>query len=202
MSDMFVVDNFYKDPEAVRKHALSVTWIEKDNLNDNFPGTESKKCFFSQGVVDRLSRLIDKNIIPDPKKNSFGAFALTFFDDNQKRIVHIDKCDWTGIVYLTPNEHINGGTTLYRHIDTGLNRYPSQNQLLELGFLTTKEFNKNVLLPDGANLDKWEEDVFIEMRFNRLFLFRGSERFHAPNCYFGTNLNDARLVQLFFFNET
>lgn len=103
MKNVLVIDGFYEKPEAVREFALNCEWIDRKTLSPNFPGTESKKCFYSPSSVNKLGKLIGLDVQPE--------------------------------------------------------------------------------------------------RFNRLVLFRGGHLFHAPDRYFGTAMENGRLVQLFFFRE-
>jgi hypothetical protein len=68
-------------------------------------------------------------------------------------------------------------------------------------------------LPDGSNdlerdklvehdfqdYTKWDLFDVIGNRFNRLAMYRG-DFYHASLDYFGTNKENGRLFQLFFFN--
>lgn len=202
MKNLIIVDDFYKNPQLVRDFALQNDWIEKKQLNQDFPGTESRRCNFSTEVVRKISDLVGFKITPEPRKHAFGAFALTTEEDNNKRTIHIDGCDWTGVVYLTPGSNAKGGTSLYRHLATGLNSVPTNDKLNELGYERLEDFMEHVLKKDGHNFEKWEVDNFIEMQFNRFILFRGGQLFHSADYYFGSNLIDGRLVQLFFFNQS
>lgn len=87
---------------------------------------------------------------------------------------------WAGVLYLTPNPPNNSGTELvspkveskYRDID-----------------------NDNYHSLDNT---KWETTDIIENVFNRIVLFR-SYQYHKPGHSFGIDLEDSRLVQIFFF---
>lgn len=201
MKSLVVLDGFYMRPEAVRGVALSCDWIDRKTLSADFPGTESKKCFYSPSVVEKFSKLIGRPVLPEPRRSSFGAFALGLDADKQKRIVHLDACDWTGIVYLTRDCDCRGGTTLFYHKRTGLKGRPNDDDLSRLGYSDMGAFEENVLKADGANSEAWDADLQVEMRFNRMVLFRGGHLFHAPDEYFGTSIDNGRLVQLFFFRE-
>jgi Family of unknown function (DUF6445) len=201
MKNVLVLDGFYTKPEAVREFALNCEWIDRSTLNPEFPGTESRKCFYSPSLVDKLSKLIGCKVQPEPQRSSFGAFALGLDSDRAKRVIHVDACDWTGIVYLALDRNSQGGTTLFQHKRTGLRSRPTISDLKRLGYPDMDAFELDVLKQDGRDFTAWEPDVQIDMRFNRLLLFRGGHLFHAPDQYFGTSTENGRLVQLFFFRE-
>ena len=45
------------------------------------------------------------------------------------------------------------------------------------------------------------QDTFSPMKYNRIVIFR-TDLWHSHNYNFGDNLENGRLVQLFFFNPT
>lgn len=199
--DIIIADNFYADPDQVRAFALRQEWIQRDALPASFPGTESKRCFFPKELVSRFANLVGGPITVDPVRNSFGAFALTLDVDEPKKTVHVDGRQWTGIIYLTPNEICRGGTNLFKHRATGLVRAPTDREAIDRGYGSRNAFLKEVLISDARSVNAWDLDFSVEMRFNRLFLFKGGERFHAPDGYYGRRQDEGRLVQLFFFDE-
>jgi len=201
MKNVLVIDGFYKDPQKVREVALACDWIDPSSLSNEFPGTESKRCFYSRQLVEKLGSLIGGNVDPEPHRRSFGAFALALDADREKKVVHVDSCDWTGIVYLTLDRDAQGGTTLFYHKRTQLNRFPTDSELERLSYPTKRSFEEDVLVKDGKNFNAWESDIKIDMRFNRLVLFRGGHLFHAADSYFGETPQNGRLTQLFFFRE-
>lgn len=198
---VIVVDDFYVQPDQVREFALRQPWLQADALPDQFAGTESKRCFYSRALIRRFAQAVGSPIRVDPVRNSFGAFALTTASDEKNKVVHVDGCQWTGIVYLTPDDQCQGGTSLYRHRRTGFNRVPTEEEAQKFGLGSQVDFVRRVVEDEGRDETAWELDVKVGMRFNRLLLFRGGERFHSADSYFGDGVADGRLVQLFFFEE-
>ena len=49
-------------------------------------------------------------------------------------------------------------------------------------------------------MTKWEMTTMIGNKFNRLILYRGN-MFHSSLDYFGSNKENGRLFQTFFFNS-
>ena len=52
---------------------------------------------------------------------------------------------------------------------------------------------------DAQDMTKWYLYDIMANKYNRLVLYRG-DLFHSSLDYFGSNLHDGRLFQLFFFD--
>ena len=108
--------------------------------------------------------------------------------------IHVDNVDnvdnyktqWAGIIYLTPNAPVTGGTGFFKHKKSNIDDYDTE--ILN---------NSDELTRDRYDNTKWELVSSVGNIFNRLILFR-SNQYHMSLEYFGTNIHDARLVQLFF----
>ena len=92
------------------------------------------------------------------------------------------------MLYLTPNAPVDSGTGIFRYKD---------------GTRTVSEarVKDNVKLLDSHSQDytKWELVDKVGNIFNRLILFN-STQYHASLEYFGTNKENGRLFQVFFFS--
>jgi len=202
MSDLVVVDDFYSDPEKVRQFALlNSTWLEQGALEPDFAGTESRQCFYSDPIVERLRRLVGHDIDYDPRSFAFGAFAVASVRDQGRRHVHLDPAEYTALIYLTPDQLCRGGTTMYRHRATGLSGLPDADFAQRAGHSSPSAYYKAVIEPDARNHKAWDEDISVEMKFNRLLIFKAGSMFHCADSYFGNTISDSRLLQIFFFNR-
>ena len=200
MKYLIVIDDFYSNPAAVRNFALTKTeYLPSAALPGEFPGTESKKSFFTPAVVQRLQSAVGEKVSPQPARFSFGVFAKAYAQDHRKKVVHVDHTGWTGLVYLNPPEQCRGGTSFYRHKGTGLDRVPEENGLENLGYTSRSDFLDRFLRPISSREEEWEVSARVGMKFNRLVLFRAGDLFHAAEGYFGNTDEEARLIQLFFF---
>ena len=56
---LFVVDNFYEDPLAVRDYALSQYFFD----DEGYLGMRTRKQFFFDGVKERFEKIINKKIM-------------------------------------------------------------------------------------------------------------------------------------------
>ena len=104
---------------------------------------------------------------------------------DHKSWIHRDLTDYSAIIYLTPNAPLSTGTTTYRHKEAKL-------------FFETPE-TKNKLNNDSNNHSAWDIVDSVANVYNRCVIFNG-KRSHMSTDYFGTNLENARLFQTFFFN--
>ena len=186
-----IIDNFYNNPEEVREFAL-----EQDfNVDGNYPGHRTKP-FLSDSVKDYIERHLSpmhgKIYWPDDEDSYCGAFQYTTSRD--RTWIHADQTTkWAGVLYLTPDAPLSGGTGLFKHKPTGLYSAPK---------LPNGEINKNLLgaiYEDSQDYTKWEMTDRVANVFNRLVIYRG-DYFHASLDYFGKDLYTGRLFQTFFFN--
>lgn len=199
MKNFIVVDGFYKNPWAVRQLALTTEYFKPDELPSDFAGTESRTSFTHDGIVKKIESIVGGKIEFNPRRFSFGVFCKTFAHDERHRGVHVDESDWTGVVYLSRPENCRGGTSIYRHIDSGLDRVPEAAALQERGYRDRREFIDRFVTPQGRDPSRWEVSMRAGSVFNRLVLFRAGQLFHASEGYYGTSDDDCRLTQLFFF---
>jgi hypothetical protein len=105
------------------------------------------------------------------------------------------------VAYLIPNELCQGGLTLYRHKETGLTGPPDEAALRRLGVESLEQWLEDVYHPDKKNPDAWERTMHIAMRFNRLVLFQAGKMFHRASSGFGSDPQNGRLTQRFFFES-
>lgn len=178
-TNVIIVDDFYSNPDEVRQFALQQEFKEKGN----FPGRRTNSF-----ITDEAKLTLQKILKPhagdivkwDAVSGLTGCFEFTTSFD--RSWIHTDHYNtWAGIVYLTPNAPLSSGTGLFKHKLT--------NNRKEEG-----KFNY-----DGETQDitKWELVDRIGNVYNRLALYR-SDLFHSSLDYFGNDINNGRLFQLFF----
>jgi tetratricopeptide (TPR) repeat protein len=207
--DLLVLDDFLEDPLAFREEALRICRAEAARLDDtNFPGvqTPAQPCgAVMQRVADALGRRVKWDSV------DHGALRLSVASDDARADVHVDNPTieniFGGVLYLSLPEHCRGGTSFYRHRESGWERRPDAATLKARGFASFLDFQKR-RLPSNKRLPfaqwqqqrdaTWERLFEVPMRFNRLVLFR-SDFFHAVTELFGDGFENGRLVQLFHF---
>lgn len=189
-----VVDDFLPNPWAAREAALGDKYT---NLNETGKYSPFRA---TSSMVRRISDLLGTKLAPAGGLGT-GRYNYRLARERHVCDIHVDSCAWGGVLFLNPPQQCRGGTSFWRHKKTGLERWPNRVEQAELlaryritncwEFFVTRE---------GMRRERWERCLEVPMRFNRLVLFRG-EFFHSHSHYFGTRRDNARLTQLFFFDE-
>lgn len=175
---IIIVDNFYDNPDEIRKSAINAEF----SVKGNYPGLRTVS-FVTDEIKNRFENIIGKKITYWPT-NYNGSFQYT--TKEQKSWIHRDNTDYSAIIYLTPNAPVNAGTVTYKHIAT-------QTQF------ANDDITKKILDNDFNNYKAWEIVDIIGNKYNRCILFNGKCS-HKSNEYFGSDINDGRLFQVFFFD--
>ena len=200
---LVVIDNFYENPDAVRKEAISSKYMPP--IHGNFPGqtafvppeTQSKvipfviamaESYMAESLdvkipVDIESTECYYQIIDKPWHKAPPAFRVPHVDYRfQRGIVTIPA-----LVYLNLPDQCYGGTAFYKDSQTGLHSINSPAQ-----------FHK--VYTSGENT--WERHNYIPMRYNRLIMYDGNMMHTAdiPPGRFGEELENCRMTQNIFLH--
>jgi glycosyltransferase involved in cell wall biosynthesis len=179
---LWIVDDFYDDPYAVRDFVLQQ---EFDSNLDYYKGKRTKEQFIIPGTKEAFEKIIGKKITNWTETHGMcGRFQYCTAED--ALVYHCDGQTLAGMVYLTPDAPFSCGTSLYAHKDTKLrneNDFEDIN-VFEGGFYDKSKFE---LVDTAGNV------------FNRLVLF-DAKCIHSANEYFGTTKENSRLFHLFFFD--
>lgn len=197
--NIIVVDNFYANPDAIRKLAIEDQYASVAKLN--YPGYQSHRVFSSEKLRMSFEKLIDKEILVQPERFTFGGFRLITEATGRIPKIHADSIDWAVLIFLTPNAPIDKGVGFYRHKESGLEGPPSDRRARELGFEDLSEFERQIIHRDQADLNCWELISSVSPVYNRLVMFRGRELYHAPIGGFGDSPENCRITHNFFFLE-
>jgi hypothetical protein len=192
--NLMVIDNFYTNAMATRDYILT----QEFKVRGNYPGqrTISYANIHLKEVIEGYIKHFAGKITqwPMPSENNQnnidiynGAYQYTTSRD--VTWIHNDGWNnWAGVLYLTPDAPINSGTGIFRFKD---------------GTRTVDECamrgNKELLDEKSQDYTQWELVDKVGNIFNRLVLFN-SKQYHASLDYFGTNKENGRLFQVFFFS--
>ena len=179
-ANLVIIDDFYNNVDEVRSFALSQVF----HVVGNFPGSRTKSFLneSTKHIISRILHPIAGNVTDWGESDGLsGSFQLT--NSNDRSWIHADPFNtWAGVLYLTPDAPTSGGTGLFRRKSTGK---------------TIQQTGE--VLADGESQDmtKWELVNSVGNIYNRLVMYRG-DHWHTSLDYFGTNLQDSRLTQVFF----
>lgn len=178
---VWVVDNFYSDPYAVREFALKQEFAEDLNY---FKGSRSLQQYFVPGTKEAFERIMGIKIREWESHGMCGRFQFCTSQDSL--VYHNDGQTWAAMIYLTPNAPYCTGTSLYA----------SKN-----GARRTTDANFTDDVYSGGFYDETKFDLVdsIGNVFNRLFIF-DAQNIHAASKYFGQTKEDSRLFHIFFFD--
>lgn len=180
---MFVVDNFYSNPDEIRDYAL--TKIEyKQDLNW-YKGYRSVESYHPPGIVESFESIIGQKIISFPTGSVNGCFQIMVASDPQ--VWHFDEQKWAAMIYLSPNAPIESGTRLHRARNNNLIHHKNDPNIDEY-------FSGNFY-----DSTKWDIADSAGNLYNRLVIM-DAQCVHSAGPYFGDNFQNGRLTHLFFFD--
>ena len=123
---VIIADHFYLYPDDILQAALELPFTDRFEIVGNFPGVRASLNVSTQPLVDHLSQIWGCSLSPffSPQPVVFQGIKMQDFRLNVgQRQPHIDQ-DVTAMVYLNPEGFCKGGTGLYRHRPTELERVP------------------------------------------------------------------------------
>ena len=183
-----VIDDFYSDPDKVRNFALK----QEFKVRGNYPGQRTES-YLNDSMKKRLQEILYPyaGTVTNWGGEYTGSFQSTVSRD--RSWIHADSTtDWAAVLYLTPDAPLSAGTGIFKHKATGLTNWDYRN--------SNPEYQKTQPPGDDfQDMTKWEiVDKFGNV-YNRLIMYR-ADNYHMSLDYFGNNLENGRLFQVFFFN--
>jgi len=182
---IWVVDNFYKDADAIRKFALDQEYI-KGGFGRGFIGSRTKNQFLFPGLKEEFERIMGREITKWQEHGMNGRFQYGLEGDPP--VYHCDEQQWAGMLYLTPDAPYQTGTGTFSGRGTDV-RHSSHPDIMQY------------FRPGSQNLDGtiFEPVDVIGNVYNRLVIFN-ARYLHSALGYFGYNKENCRLWQMFFFD--
>jgi len=178
---MFIVDNFYNNPDQIREFALSQVEYQEDLRW--YKGLRSTTTYRPKGLKEAFEFIMGEPI-KDFEQGWNGCFQITRAHDPQ--VYHYDQQTWAAMIYLTPNAPLESGTRLHQSKINGT-RHSSDvdaDRAFSGGFYDSNKFD---IVDSAGNL------------YNRLVIM-DARCIHSAGPYFGQNEQDGRLTHLFFFD--
>jgi hypothetical protein len=196
------VDNFFNNPEEVKKYALSLEYSASDD--GTWPGKRSKPLDkinfnFFKFVTTKIIRLLYPMNVEDLGWKAYASFQK--IDGNlysEPGWVHRDMDEFTAIIYLSHYE--NCGTSIFspKNVSTEFLHESTKKQ----AYIKTALENKKV--EDSKELiehnSQFKKTITFNSIFNRLILFDCSQ-YHAAEKFHEVGTNEDRLTLIIFFEN-
>lgn len=193
-----IVDDFFDDPELVRKFALGQEYKPDPDLK--WPGTRSAELHsvdpsFFGNTIQRFFQLFY------PAESELRWAATANFQKVPKSYeqgwAHVDSALITGIVYLD-NESVepDAGTVIYQPKNAGVSLI-HRDKVIE-SFKNTENTSQYSAYRKENN-NQFDESIVVKNRFNRLLAF-DSHMYHAASNFSGDGDN-SRLTLVFFIRR-
>ncbi len=180
---LFIVDNFYSNPDEVRKFALQQEF--KADLRW-YKGLRTIEVFRPSEIKSSFEKILGQPIQNWDYYGSNGVFQITTAEDPQ--VYHYDTQKWAAMIYLNPDAPLQSGTRLHSSKINGVRSSiePTElvNQTFSGGFYDSTKFN---LVDSAGNV------------YNRLVIM-DANCIHSAGPYFGNSPETGRLTHLFFFD--
>jgi tetratricopeptide (TPR) repeat protein len=181
---VWVVDNFYQDPMAVREFALQQEFLE-GGIGRGFIGRRTLNQFLFPGLKERFEQIIGQKINRWEDYGMNGRFQCSYA--GEPLVYHADDQKWAGMLFLTPNAPPSCGTSTFAFKGTQV-RHKDDPDFF-------KHFNTECTL----DATPYEPVDKLGNVFNRLVIFDAGS-IHSASEYFGYNKENSRLWQMFFFD--
>jgi hypothetical protein len=175
-----VIDNFYKDPDSVRNYALT----RKFRYNPESHKGQRTEETYRFDLKEKFEQILQRKIRNWEYYAHNGCFQICVAGNTL--VYHFDHQQYASVLFLCPDAPPNTGTTFYRSKFTNKMKVEQSEHdiVFRNGFLDSTDF---------------EVVDVVGNVYNRLVLF-DAKLIHAASCYFGTNINNGRLFQIFFFD--
>ena len=193
---VIVREDFLEDPLTVRELALSQFRSVYDDLTTDgegyYPGVRvDLPEDLQRDLISKLEIETGRQIL------SFScAFHLTTAIHGFG-LIHQDSTRFSGLVYLNEEAPPHSGTLL---CELNTEPLPQIHGFFEASSTSDRNAIESFIQTKLVyNTTHFKIDRKIDNRFNRMIVYEGA-RPHAPGIYFGSTVEDSRLVLVFWFN--
>ena len=185
-STMWIVDNFYQDPDKVREFALQQEYDE-GGIGRGYIGNRTHDQFLFPDLKLKFEHIMGKKISNWETYGMNGRFQYSW--SGNPLVYHTDQQQWGGMIYLTPDAPYECGTTMYASKTNRARTYYDDG------------WSDHWQGEGDPHLDPtpWQPVDVAGNVYNRLVIFDAS-CIHAASQYFGTVKDNCRLWQMFFFD--
>lgn len=197
-----VISDFYENPDEMRKYALAQKNTYCHEMKDQgyvFPGSRTKELReLSMSLYEKVCKKLisvfhihEYDLMQWQIKTSFQIVEAEYGHG----LIHQDQNTvFAGVLYLSPDASLDGGTSLFRKNAT----YDD-----DLYWKIIKEndvhFKKKEPI-DFSYHSMFDEVVRVNNVYNTLITFEGDIH-HCANDFFGNTKQNSRLAQVFFITK-
>lgn len=189
-----IVDDFLSDPVSFRAEAIACPFYQIDGPDGgHYHNISMRPTHEFQGQVEKA--------IGRPIRPSYAFLRYATKGTKLNHLIHADNglAEFGCVLYLNTPDQCAGGTAFYRHKTLGWDRVMLADECRRLGKSPKRAWE--ILEKSWNDAGQWEQTGGCPMKFNRAVIFP-TRFFHSrlPLDGFGTDMNDARLVYVLFFN--
>lgn len=186
MPGVWIVDNFYRDPDAIRNFALAQEYQINNDGEQGYIGRRTFKQFLFPGLKEEFERIMGRKIVRWEEHGMNGRFQVA--KAGEPLVYHCDDQSWAGMLYLTPQAPYQCGTTTYAKRATDI-RHRTHPRIMDCFLPGSRNFDRTLFEP---------VDVLGNV-YNRLVIFNAGY-LHSASEYFGFTNENSRLWHMFFFD--
>lgn len=198
-----IIENFYEDPATIRKFALAQKFTyckEVPNIEYVYPGGRTQDLsILNKNLFDKIcTKLV--SVFHNAEHDMMRWLITTSFqsvsEEYSQGVIHTDhNTVFAGVLYLTPEAPLNGGTSLFKK-NKNFDEIKYQRALVD----NDTRFKTGEIAMDTSYHSMFDEIVRVNNVYNTLIIYEG-RHFHAANEFFGKTLEDSRLAQVFFVSK-
>ena len=198
-----IIENFYENPDVIRKFALAQQYTyckEVPNIEYVYPGCRTKDLSYLDTLLfEKICKKI-VSVFHNAEHDQMRWLITTSFQsvsaEYNQGVIHTDNNTvFAGVLYLTPDAPLNGGTSLFKP-NKSFDDAKYQQALVD----NDVRFKAGEIAMDTGYHSMFDEIVRVNNMYNTLIIYEG-RHYHAANNFFGKTLNDSRLAQVFFVSK-
>ena len=198
-----IVENFYEDPDAVRKYALKQQYeflADRENAEYVYPGSRTLDIVdLDKAMQEKILKKfisIFHNSEYDIMRWAVSTNFQSVTEEYGQGVIHTDQNTiLAAVLYLSPNAPLDSGTSLFKP-----NHLFDEEKYKQALANNDQRFRAGEILMDTRYHNMFDEIVRVNNVYNTLIVYEG-RHYHAANQFYGKTLEDSRLSQVFFINR-
>ena len=169
---MLIIDDFFANPLEVREQALKLTYPPTHD-DDQYGGRTSNEVMLPPDSDESFSQIL-REPVRGKANLAHGRCRFSISTSRRRGEIHVDPgCAWSGVIYLSLDEHCQGGTEFFRHKRYGTDRVPLSDEEAKRIYSmdSVDEVFEQVIRKEGKDRSQWECIQTLPMKFNRGVFF-------------------------------